>query len=193
MATDSDNVDGHLVDPRNIPGATQRDVLFSRLPEDKGQLLHESLFPDDAYEGETYWADLPTGAKTKWVNKQMGSETKREFLIVWRVSNDHSAVKLRQREHLGAQDVVDRHHTDRETSKRLFECLNFIFCAFVSVEDFMLERSFSKYDKLICYCRCLKKILSCQLGNTLGTSLSLVWWVSSNSTSSVELTIKRAS
>jgi hypothetical protein len=84
----------HYIDPRRVPGATQRDVLFNHLPEDKGELLRESLFPDDAYEGETYWADLPAGSKSKWVNKQMGSEMKREFLIVWRVSEHITHIHL---------------------------------------------------------------------------------------------------
>jgi hypothetical protein len=70
---------------RQVPGATARDIAFHRLPENPDKLLHESLFPEDAYEGETYWADLPSGTRTKWINKQQGDEIKREFLIVWRV------------------------------------------------------------------------------------------------------------
>jgi hypothetical protein len=80
----------HSVNSRHIPGATARDVAFHHLPENPVSLPHESLFPEDAYEGETYWADLPTGARTRWINKQQRNEVKREFMIVWRVSNNKS-------------------------------------------------------------------------------------------------------
>ena len=73
----------HQIDLRSVPGATQRDILFSYLPDDKDDLLHESLYPEDAYEGRTYWADLPAGARTKWINKQQNEEMSREWSIVW--------------------------------------------------------------------------------------------------------------
>lgn len=79
-------IDGeNTINPRHIPGGTARDILFNRLPENKDELLHESLYPDDAYVGETYWADLPTGQRTKWINKQMSQETAREFGVVWEI------------------------------------------------------------------------------------------------------------
>lgn len=73
------------IDPRRIPGGTQRDILFSHLPSDPDELLHESLYPTDAYEGQTYWADLSTGARTKWITRQQNEEVAREFGIVWRI------------------------------------------------------------------------------------------------------------
>jgi len=45
---------GDKIDPRRIPGGTQRDILFSHLPNNPDELLHESLYPTDAYEGQTY-------------------------------------------------------------------------------------------------------------------------------------------
>lgn len=54
---------------RHVPGGTVRDVAFHRLPENPDELLHESLFPEDVYEGEVYWADLPAKARAKWINK----------------------------------------------------------------------------------------------------------------------------
>ena len=65
--------------------ALQRDILFSHLPDNPDELLHESLYPDDAYEGKTYWADLPAGARTKLINRQQNDEIAREFGIAWRI------------------------------------------------------------------------------------------------------------
>jgi len=71
------------INPRRVPGATERDILFSRLPDNPESLLHESLFPDDAYVNETYWADLPQKDKLKWVAKQHNDETRREWQLIW--------------------------------------------------------------------------------------------------------------
>jgi len=64
------------------PGATNRDIAFARLPEDPESLLHDELYPDDAYKGTTYWADLPAGERTKFVNQQANAETARELRLV---------------------------------------------------------------------------------------------------------------
>ena len=42
-----------------MPGATARDVALGRMSDDPTSLLHESLYPKDAFHGQTYWADLP--------------------------------------------------------------------------------------------------------------------------------------
>src|SRR5271163_4343422 len=43
------------------------------------ELLHDDLFPTDAYEGETYWADLPLRQRITWVNGQSDAEARREL------------------------------------------------------------------------------------------------------------------
>ena len=42
-----------------MPGATARDIALRRMPGDPTSLLHESLYPEDAFQGQTYWADVP--------------------------------------------------------------------------------------------------------------------------------------
>ena len=66
--------------PRREPfvAPTERDVAFQGLPAEHESLLKETLFPDDAYSGQTYWADLPAGQRTKWINKQHSAEASRE-------------------------------------------------------------------------------------------------------------------
>jgi hypothetical protein len=69
-----------------LPGTTQRDIAFRGLPNNPEELLHETLYPDDAYiEDGTYWADLPAGARAKWINKQYTGEIAREFGEVWSI------------------------------------------------------------------------------------------------------------
>ena len=65
------------------PGATQRDVAFAGLPEDPETLLHEELYPDDAYDGKTYFGDLPRAQRTKFITKQSNMEAARELKLVW--------------------------------------------------------------------------------------------------------------
>jgi DNA modification methylase len=77
------SIQGNQVDPRHIPGGTQRDIVFNRLPANPEELLHETLYPDDAYVDRVYWADLPTKEKSRWVNKQQNEEIAREFRLVW--------------------------------------------------------------------------------------------------------------
>ena len=78
-----EKVKNEWVDARRIPGGTERDVFFSRLPQNPGDLLKEFLFPEDAYLGETYWADLPAGQRTKWINQQQNEEIAREIDVIW--------------------------------------------------------------------------------------------------------------
>jgi len=43
-----------------------------------------SLFPEDSYVGETYWADLPFGERSTWMLRQQLQEDAREWGIVFR-------------------------------------------------------------------------------------------------------------
>jgi MFS family permease len=79
-AADAADPDGYA--EFRAPGATQRDIAFNRLPDNPESLLHETLYPDDAYSGTTYWADLPLRQRTKFVNHQSNKEAGREFGIV---------------------------------------------------------------------------------------------------------------
>ena len=42
-------------------------------------VLHDELFPEDSYTGNTYWADLPPRQRLAWVNSQALSEARREL------------------------------------------------------------------------------------------------------------------
>ena len=53
-----------------MPGATARDIALSRIPDDPGSLFHESLYLDDAYQNQTYWADLPPREQVNWIIEQ---------------------------------------------------------------------------------------------------------------------------
>ncbi|KIW26445.1 uncharacterized protein PV07_09539 [Cladophialophora immunda] len=64
---------------------TERDISFQGLPREHESLLKETLYPDDAFKGTTYWADLPAGERTKWVNDQHSSEARRELRDVWQM------------------------------------------------------------------------------------------------------------
>jgi hypothetical protein len=69
---------------RDIPLApTDRDVSFQGLPTDHQSLLKETLYPDDAYSRQTYWADLPATQRTKWVHQQHSAEARRELTDIW--------------------------------------------------------------------------------------------------------------
>jgi len=46
------------------------------------ELLHDDLFPQDAYAGETYWADLPLRQRITWVNRQSDAEARRELIAM---------------------------------------------------------------------------------------------------------------
>lgn len=50
-----------------MPGATARDIALGRMPNDPTSLLHESLYPEDAFHGQTYWADLPRKEQANWI------------------------------------------------------------------------------------------------------------------------------
>ena len=74
--------------PRALAGATDRDIAFQSLPENPEDLLYDTLYPDDAFSGTTYWADLPHGERSKWIKKHHSEEAKREWGIVWRMFKD---------------------------------------------------------------------------------------------------------
>ena len=68
-----------------MPGATARDIALGRMPNDPTSLLHESLYPEDAFHGQTYWADLPRKEQAKWISEQSNAEAAREFGQVWQI------------------------------------------------------------------------------------------------------------
>ncbi|KIW94511.1 uncharacterized protein Z519_04487 [Cladophialophora bantiana CBS 173.52] len=68
---------------RDWVAPTERDISFQGLSSEHESLLKEALDPEDAYKGRTYWADLPAGERTKWVNDQHTSESRRELRDVW--------------------------------------------------------------------------------------------------------------
>ena len=67
-----------------MPGATARDIALGRMPDDPTSLLHESLYPEDAFHGQTYWADLPGKEQAQWIAEQNNAETAHEFGQLWR-------------------------------------------------------------------------------------------------------------
>ena len=46
------------------------------------ELLHDDLFPEDAYADEVYWADLPRRERIAWVNNQSNREAARELNVL---------------------------------------------------------------------------------------------------------------
>ncbi len=62
-----------------MPGATARDIAIGRMPNDPTSLLHDSLYPEDAFQGQTYWADLPRKEQAKRIAEQNNAEAAREF------------------------------------------------------------------------------------------------------------------
>ena len=66
-----------------MPGATARDIALGRMPNDPTSLLQESLYPEDAFHGQTYWADLPRKEQAKWICEQNNAEAAHEFGQVW--------------------------------------------------------------------------------------------------------------
>jgi MFS family permease len=46
------------------------------------ELLHDDLFPKDAYSDDVYWADLPSQQRTTWVNNQYNTEFRRELSVL---------------------------------------------------------------------------------------------------------------
>ena len=66
-----------------MPGATARDIALGRMPDDPTSLLHESLYPEDAFHGQTYLADLPGKEQAKWIAEKNNAEAAREFGQVW--------------------------------------------------------------------------------------------------------------
>ena len=71
--------------PFVLPSATARDIALSRIPDDPGSQLHESLYPEDVYQYQTqkYWADLPRKEQVNWIIEQSNGEAAREFGKVW--------------------------------------------------------------------------------------------------------------
>ncbi|MCJ1486421.1 hypothetical protein MMC06_006598 [Schaereria dolodes] len=57
------SIDPNVIRPTtnimNLPGATARNAAFDRLLENPESLLPERPFPEDAFGGTVYWADLP--------------------------------------------------------------------------------------------------------------------------------------
>ena len=66
-----------------MPSATTRDIALGRIPDDPTSLLYESLHPEDAFQGQTYWADLSPKEQARWISEQNNAEAAREFGHVW--------------------------------------------------------------------------------------------------------------
>ncbi|KAK5038099.1 hypothetical protein LTS07_001567 [Exophiala sideris] len=79
---------------QNLRGATERDITFQGLPQGHESLLAETLYPEDIYKDKTYWADLSTGERSKWVNKQHSTEARRELGEVWRLFKEDPLAPL---------------------------------------------------------------------------------------------------
>ena len=43
------------------------EIALTRIPDDPTSLLHEISYPEDAFHGQTYWADLPPKEQAKWI------------------------------------------------------------------------------------------------------------------------------
>jgi len=67
-----------------VPGV-QPDVMIHlpNAPEDIRALLHDELYPTDAYDNGVYWTDLPRARRTAWVERQYRQEAAREFGVFW--------------------------------------------------------------------------------------------------------------
>ncbi|GAA5921231.1 hypothetical protein JCM1841_001645 [Sporobolomyces salmonicolor] len=59
-------------------------------------LLREALYPEDSYEGEVYWADLPSKERRRWVNAQSNAEARRELKLIWEMFKRDPAEPFRQ-------------------------------------------------------------------------------------------------
>ena len=62
----------------HLPRHEQGDA-GSRPPQ---ELLHDDLFPTDAYSDDVYWADLPRQQRIAWVNNQYNTEIRRELSVL---------------------------------------------------------------------------------------------------------------
>ncbi|KAL8280948.1 hypothetical protein RQP46_006627 [Phenoliferia psychrophenolica] len=48
----------------------------------RNHLLEDALLPEDSYTNGTYWADLPAGEKSKWINAESNKEARRELGVI---------------------------------------------------------------------------------------------------------------
>lgn len=66
------------------PSGSNSSMTQSNATGVDASLLNASLYPDDSYTPDgTYWADLPRGQRTKFVNKQFNEESAREARYIW--------------------------------------------------------------------------------------------------------------
>lgn len=77
---------GYGTDGTNHPDDTHKE---------NGYLLKDTLYPADAYEGTTYWADLPAKEQVKWTGQQYNGEAAREFGIVRQMFHEGPLKPLR--------------------------------------------------------------------------------------------------
>lgn len=61
-----------------------------------GHLLNDALYPDDSFDGHTYWADLPPNEKSRWMKQQYNLEAKREFAHVWQLFKQNPLSPLKR-------------------------------------------------------------------------------------------------
>lgn len=58
---------------------------ISGLLDDHISLLHENLYPDDAYKGVIYCTDLPEKEKIAWISHQQNGESYNELITIWNI------------------------------------------------------------------------------------------------------------
>ena len=59
------------------------------LPDNPESLLYDTLYPNDAYRGTTYWANLPARERNKFVNEQANIEARRELGVIWSMLKEY--------------------------------------------------------------------------------------------------------
>eukprot|EP00271_Cylindrocystis_brebissonii_P020526 TRINITY_DN6832_c0_g2_i1.p3 TRINITY_DN6832_c0_g2~~TRINITY_DN6832_c0_g2_i1.p3 ORF type:complete len:105 (-),score=12.29 TRINITY_DN6832_c0_g2_i1:541-855(-) len=64
--------------------AAQNGEMYPKELQDDPGLGPMDLYPEDSYEGETYWADLPSWQRFKWMIRTQLAEDAREWRNIWR-------------------------------------------------------------------------------------------------------------
>jgi hypothetical protein len=68
---------GRTISPQATGGA---------ISDATAEKLDALLFPPDSYtDNKSYWADLPRGQRTRWINRQNNAEAKRELSEIWTI------------------------------------------------------------------------------------------------------------
>jgi len=92
---DDIEVSSNETEQRNKPASSstssENEKLQAQQPTSSADLssaLDSVLFPADSFTplpNHTYWADLPFGEKTRWINNQSNAEAKRELKVIGRM------------------------------------------------------------------------------------------------------------